>query len=278
MPDLTKADAHFDFGANWQRFVDKMDVEALDEAERGLLKLIPANRLEGATFLDIGSGSGLHALAAKRLGARVTAIDIDKNSVEATRKLLGTGADVRQLSILESHGLGRFDIVYSWGVLHHTGAMWRAIDSAAALVKPGGLLVLALYQRTPFCGFWKVEKRLYTAAPRPARAVIRALYTAALLSRQALAGKDPFSYVKNYKAARGMDFFTDVHDWLGGYPYESVDPADLMEHVGKLGFTPVVEHALPKSIGVFGAGCCEFTLRREPWRAGSAVMARHRAQ
>lgn len=261
MDGRTKTAGRFEFGANWQAFLDSVDTEAIAEAERGLLRLLPAERLAGSTFLDIGSGSGLHALAARRLGAEVTAIDIDPESVGATRRLLGAAADVRQANILDVK-LGRYDIVYSWGVLHHTGAMWQAIDKAAALVKPGGLLVLALYQRTPFCGFWHTEKRFYTAAPKPLRAIIRGAYGAALLARIGLGGRNPFKYVRNYKTARGMNFWTDVHDWLGGYPYESVEPESLVRHLKRAGFVPVIERPLPKSIGLFGTGCCEFSFGR----------------
>ncbi|MCA3275110.1 MAG: class I SAM-dependent methyltransferase [Methylobacterium sp.] len=130
-------------------------------------------------MLDIGCGSGLHSLAALRLGAaRVHAIDLDRLSVETTRDLLGRYAageawTVEELSVFDMAGLPQYDIVYSWGVLHHTGAMRRAIGEAAARVAPGGLLCLALYRRTPFCGLWRIEKRLYCASPAPVQRLLR---------------------------------------------------------------------------------------------------------
>ena len=133
---LTDVSTHFEFGANWKDYSEKIDEVSIRQAESGVLKLIAKTDIAGRTFLDIGSGSGLHSLAALRLGAKsVTAVDIDPNSVETTRKVLALNwpeknVEARLVSILdpEASNLGTFDIVYSWGVLHHTGAMWDAID------------------------------------------------------------------------------------------------------------------------------------------------------
>ena len=265
--DPRSLDTHFEFGENWRGFLRHVDQEAVAEAERGLLKLIPQERIEGARFLDIGCGSGLHSLAASRLGAaEVLAIDIDPKSVRAAQQQLSgrKGAEARRLSIFDAEPayLGAFDLVYSWGVLHHTGAMWEAVERAAQFVKPGGLFAIALYQKTPFCGLWRIEKRLYTASPEPLRWLARALYTAAYVAGLALVGRNPLRVIRDRKNTRGMNFHTDIHDWLGGYPYESAEPAEIKARIEPLGFVSVREYPLPKRFGLFGTGCCEFVFQR----------------
>lgn len=273
MADLTAAESHFRFGENWNDYLRHVDAEAVHEAERGLLALIPAERLRGATFLDIGCGSGLHALAAHRLGARVTAIDIDRDSVATTRELLrqyNADAEVREESVFDASG--QFDIVYSWGVLHHTGSMWKAIEHAASLVKPGGLFTIAIYQRTPMCGFWRKEKRFYSNAPKLVQRIIRGAFISYASALHVYFGTNPIRFIRNYKSSRGMNYFTDVHDWLGGYPYESATPAELVSFVESLGFSPFIQRPLPRSRGLVGSGCGEFTFEKRKGRSrkGSA--------
>nr|WP_166181093.1 class I SAM-dependent methyltransferase [Altererythrobacter segetis] len=264
---LRSLDTHFEFGENWTQFLHYVDEGAIEEAARGLLKLLPRERIEGSSFLDIGCGSGIHSLAAVQLGAKeVVAIDIDPKSVRAAEKQLYycPNARAERLSIFDADPavLGTFDIVYSWGVLHHTGAMWDAVEKAAQFVKPGGLFAIALYQKTPMCGAWRVEKRLYTAAPGPLRWLARMLYKAAYIARMVVTGKNPLRTIRAYKTSRGMNFHTDVHDWLGGYPYESATPAEIKAHIEPLGFEPYREFPLPFGIGAFGTGCCEFVFQK----------------
>lgn len=268
--DLKSLTTHFEFGENWLDYSTKVDEAAIVEAERGLLKLLPADALRGSRFLDIGCGSGLHSVAALRLGVReLVAIDIDPNSVKAAESLLnryapGTAVTTQVLSIFDADpgALGTFDIVYSWGVLHQTGAMWEAIERAARLVRPGGLFAIALYQKRPTCGLWRVEKRIYTAAPAPLRAIIRGAYKAAFYAGLLFSGRGPAGYVRNYKSVRGMDFHNDVHDWLGGYPYESASPTEVRDRLGALGFELYSEHVLPSRVGILGTGCAEYTFQR----------------
>lgn len=269
-PSLEALEAHFEFGENWRDYLVNVDDNAIREAERGLLRLLPAEAIAGSRFLDIGCGSGLHSLAALRLGASdLLAIDIDPNSVAATRELLSRYAPeapvkLRELSVFDAdpRELGQFDVVYSWGVLHHTGAMWKAVERASLLVRPGGLFAIALYQKRPTCGGWTVEKRFYAKASGPVRATFRGVYKAALYVALVATGRNPWKYVRNYKSARGMNFHNDVHDWLGGYPYESATPEEVNERVAAMGFTLVSEHPLPPGVGLFGTGCAEYTFRK----------------
>ena len=153
-------DGRFSFGENWLSFLEHLDERRIAEAERSLQSLCGLERLDGKRFLDIGSGSGLSSLAARRLGATVHSFDYDIQSVSGTRKLKDrffphdASWTVEQGSVLDSSymaRLGEYDIVYSWGVLHHTGAMHDAIRNAASCVNHGGLFVFALYRKTRLC-------------------------------------------------------------------------------------------------------------------------------
>ncbi|MBA4752076.1 MAG: 50S ribosomal protein L11 methyltransferase [Sphingopyxis sp.] len=267
---LTDVSTHFEFGSNWKDYSEKIDEEAIEQAEAGVLKLIPRNEIEGKTFLDIGSGSGLHSLAALRLGAKsIVALDIDANSVETTRATIGQNwqgqnIEVKLVSILapEARDLGQFDVVYSWGVLHHTGAMWNAIERAADHVKPGGQFVLAIYRKTPLCWAWKIEKRIFTQAGRTVRSMIRTPFIAAFKLGLRATGRKPAQYVDDYKGVRGMNFYNDIDDWLGGYPYESATEQEIVAFLAPLGFVPEQVHEARHQLGLFGTGCSEFRFRR----------------
>jgi len=157
------------------------------------------------------------------------------------------------------------DIVYSWGVLHHTGNMYEAIRSAAAKVRQGGLFFLALYRRTILCSAWKVEKRFYSGASPRVRALIRDAWIAKTRLSLRLKGQDFHAMIANYgqTAGRGMDYYRDVDDWLGGYPYESITPRECRAFVGSLGFSLVTERAVTQGVAVAtSSGCDEWVFRR----------------
>jgi SAM-dependent methyltransferase len=262
---LTDRDTHFEFGKNWENYSKTIDQKRIDSAIEGVRRLFPEG-LAGKNFLDIGCGSGLHSLAALSLGAiSVTAIDIDENSVGATRKLLtkyasGSNWTSDTVSVFDAspETLGKFDVVYSWGVLHHTGDMWRAIECAGHLVTPGGQFALAIYAATASDSMWKIEKKFYAQAPRPIQWSIRQTYMAALLAGKAMLGQNPIGYVRNYPESRGMNFSHDAHDWLGGYPYETSSTDEMLKRVSALGFTELRSFCLPSTTGLLGSGCNEF--------------------
>lgn len=269
--DLTGVESHFRFGANWKDYSRLIDDARVAQATADLRRLV-GDSLVGRTFLDIGSGSGLHSAAALALGASVTAVDLDPDSVGTTAAVLtrlapGGAWTAQRRSVFELPAVWsrRFDVVYSWGVLHHTGDMWRAIGEAADAVAPGGRLALALYRETRLCGAWRVEKRWYTNATPAAQARARRVYIRAFRLLQRLQGGDPDRYIREYAASRGMDFEHDVHDWMGGYPYESTGPAALRQFLGARGFAE--ERAFLATdgrvtSGVLGSGCDEFLFRR----------------
>jgi len=270
--NLLLRESHFALGENWAHYATSVGQAQIREAAAALRRLV-GDSLNGKTFLDIGCGSGIHALAAVRLGASaVMAVDIDPDSVATARRMLETHApgarwQVRKVSVfdLESATVGLFDVVYSWGVLHHTGDLHRALLSAASLVSEDGSFVFALYRKTACCSLWKLEKRWYansgTGAQNFARAVYMGVYRLAL----AVKGRSFKKYVRDYNTKRGMDFHCDIHDWLGGWPYESISSVEVDEVLRSLGFDRRgmfgLEHT---SFGALGAGCNEYVYARAP--------------
>ena len=270
-PALVSSDdsARFAFGANWLRYVDSVDEGPIRYAERSICKLLQVETLRGRRFLDAGSGSGLFSLAARRLGADVSSFDFDENSVRATQQLKDryfagdSHWTIRQGSVLDQSflaGLGTYDVVYSWGVLHHTGDMWRALQNVTALVNASGRLCIAIYNdqgRTS--DVWKAVKKTYNRLPEALRFVV--LWPAFIrlwgptLVRDLVRGK-PRRTWSAYKAERGMSPLIDVRDWVGGYPFEVATPDALIRFFAQRHFD--VTNSVLRS----GIGCNEFAFRR----------------
>jgi 2-polyprenyl-3-methyl-5-hydroxy-6-metoxy-1,4-benzoquinol methylase len=264
------ADSHFAFGRNWASYAKLVGEPEIAEAKKGILKLIPEVELRGRTFLDIGCGSGLHALAAAELGvSRITAVDVDPDSVSTANNLLGQRMlgipwSVEQISVfdLDAAIIGTFDVVYSWGVLHHTGNMWQAIERAASLVAPGGLFVFALYRSTRSDAFWKREKCWYAHTSPIGQYIARSIYLSAHRFNHVVRGTSYRRYVENYRSSRGMDFYHDVHDWLGGYPYETALAPEVERKMSDLAFRSERVFAGSMMRGLLGSGCDEYVYRK----------------
>lgn len=272
-PNLLSAESHFAFGKNWIDYARKIDEARIDQAIADLKRLSGRDRMDGMSFLDIGCGSGLHSLAAIRLGAtRVVGVDIDADSIAASRSTLARFAPdavarFEQVSIFDmnTETYGGYDLVYSWGVLHHTGDMYRALTAAAALVKPGGILMIALYRRTVFCNLWRMIKRWYSSASPQSQKRAREAYVWLVRLAFRIKGRDFAEYVNNYGKNRGMDYYNDVHDWMGGFPYESISSEQCHIFFKDRGFQ--VEREFVRSpgqlpLGLLGSGCDEYTFAR----------------
>ncbi|MDR1483336.1 MAG: class I SAM-dependent methyltransferase [Planctomycetaceae bacterium] len=266
----TDVSSHFQFGKNWRDYSRLISDERIEQACGDLVRLVSEERIYGSSFLDVGCGSGLHSLAAIRCGAaKILATDIDSDAVAVTKDLLlqkspAANWAVELVSIFDisADKYGVFDIVYSWGVLHHTGAMYKAFDKITEMVKNDGVLVIAVYRKTLFCRFWKWEKYCYRFCPSVIQKVLRGLYKFVLLSYLTFRGNNPFKYVREYEKKRGMSFHHDVQDWLGGYPYESVKADDVKKFFLERGFILEKEFVSGQLLGIFGAGCDEFVFKK----------------
>jgi len=252
----------FSFGRNWRDFMRSLNEERFREAERSLVDFLRLDNLQGLSFLDIGCGSGLFSYAAFRLGAAgVVSFDADPFSVECCRHLYGKANspdnwEIYDGSVLDADflsGLGRFDIVYSWGVLHHTGRMWEAIRNSAKLVKKGGYYYIALYRKTSGMfgsGFWLKVKEFYNFLPPAGKWFLEVMYMAAYFAVNFIRLKNPLAQVRNYRSARGMNWRRDVTDWLGGYPYEFASKKEVLDFMRKNfpSFKPVNAITAPSAL------------------------------
>jgi 2-polyprenyl-6-hydroxyphenyl methylase/3-demethylubiquinone-9 3-methyltransferase len=158
-------------------------------------------------------------------------------------------------------------------VLHHTGDLIRALGLAANLVSPGGLLALALYRKTLLCPLWKIEKKWYANASRQSQERARGIFIRAYAFGLRINGRNLADYERNYKSNRGMDFKHDVHDWMGGYPYESMSPSELEAVMNRRGLMFVKKYVIDSifhRIGVFGSGCDEFVFAKPEMAAKAA--------
>ena len=232
----------FRFGANWIRFLSVLNEQRIDVAQQSLKQTLVVEDLSDKAFLDVGCGSGLFSLVARRLGAKVYSFDYDSESVACSRKLkgrycpldsewsiaVGSALDKEYLS-----SLGTFDVVYSWGVLHHTGDMWQAMENVDSLVKPGGKLVIAIYNDQGWKSiYWRWIKRAYNLNSICAILLI-CLHMPYLVGCRWIVRR----VTQRRFMERGMSLWYDMIDWLGGFPFEVAKPEQIKAFYRQKGFS-----------------------------------------
>jgi len=246
--------------------------DQIREAEKSLTERLGS--LEGKVFLDVGSGSGLFSLAAYRLGAQVISFDFDRDSVGCTQHLKKRFANhdderwtIKQGSILDPmflKSLNQADVVYSWGVLHHTGNMFQAFENVVNLVRENGKLFMSIYndQGGP-SRRWKWIKEKYNRGGF----LVKWLLSCYALIRQWTVTfiKDFFKFGNPFKSwkrysenNRGMSAWRDIVDWVGGYPFEVAKPEQVFDFFKSKGFELLY---LKTCAG--GIGCNEFVFERK---------------
>ena len=261
-----QAGKRFAFGRNWTAFLETLDESRIRIAVESLEELLDQSTLEGQFFLDAGSGSGLFSLAARRLGARVRSLDFDQDCIrcaETLREQFDSHPEewtIQHGSVLDQElisSLGTFDVVYSWGVLHHTGDMWQAIENLLPLVKPDGLIVLALYNHQGWRSrMWRRVKELYCSGTLGRCCVLAVGVPYFALRTVAVSMIRRRNEFAEYRRNRGMSIVHDWIDWLGGLPFETARPDDVIAVLESRKFT------LERSRLTKRLGCNEFVFRR----------------
>ena len=231
-----ETDLRFGFGDNWADYLEKhFSEERLGIAERHLLSFLKVDDLKGRSFLDIGCGSGIHSLAAWRAGARpLFSFDYDRQSVATTKLLRRREGDPQDWTVIQGSVLDdafmqssvpKADVVYSWGVLHHTGEMWHAVQNAGSRLHDRSWFYIALYASDAFTDptpeYWLNVKRTYNRAPLVKKRWMDWQYAwNHSIKHELRAGRNPLNFIRAHKKTRGMSYWHDIRDWLGGYPME----------------------------------------------------------
>ena len=254
----------FAFGENWADFAQHLEPEDYEGAKESLKELV--GDLKGKTFVDIGSGSGLFSIAASALGAkRILGFDVDAQAVETSQRLVEkvskwdrnvqkNAIEFRVGSVLKEGACSeKYDVVYSWGVLHHTGNMYGAFEAVKDLVAEKGLLVIAIYNKHFTSPVWKIVKYTYVKSPKfVGKLIVYCVFALKYAAAWIMWRRNPL------KRRRGMRFYTDVVDWVGGYPYEYASTDEVKDFFEKRGFK------LAKLTRTKGwTGCNEFVFVKE---------------
>ena len=258
----------FKFGKNWKLFLKGLENKHIQISKKALLKFNQNINLKNRSFIDIGSGSGLSSLAAKQLGAKVVSIDVDTECIECTKFLKNKfykdskDWDIKKLSILNTKNIkimNKFDYVYSWGVLHHTGNLKKALKNTESLCGKNGFIHLALYNdQGRKSKRWKIIKKMYIKNNFIVKKLIELIFFPFFLLKPFLQSLlSPILKNNNRIRKRGMTHYISMVDWLGGYPFETSKPEEIFNFFTNKNYTLISLYTCGP-----GHGCNEFLFKK----------------
>ena len=265
---IEKKEVRFKFGKNWNNYLDNLNDFQINYSVQSLSNMLPNIDPIGKSFLDVGCGSGLSSLSATKLGFKVTSFDYDEVSVETTKRLKELYNEneiwsINQGSILDEEylsKLGKFNIVYSWGVLHHTGQMYNSFSNIVKLVKENGLLFIAIYNDQGLRStIWGKIKYFYSKYKlfRPLLNIFFLIYFWLPKILFDFLMFKPFKSWNDYKKRRGMSPYFDVIDWIGGYPFEVAKPDQIIDYFTEKNFDLIKLKTCGGKLG-----CNEFVFKK----------------
>ena len=254
-PGPRSLEGQFSFGQNWQQFVHRgrLSMYGLLSSVREVRGFFGTAGLQGLRVLDLGCGSGLSSLAFRLLGAHVVSADVQEESLEAAKSMKSVfiphvpgrndedhAWTFKKLSALDAWSLAAiqpFDVVYTWGVLHHTGDVWQAVHNAQLPLADDGLLIVAVYAEEFYDEKENIimMKQFYRNASVKQQEHLDIAVGLFWLRPLLHSGKNPFEVLRNFSEMRGMEFWTDVRDWLGGWPTEFISTSAMLSFARRMG-------------------------------------------
>jgi SAM-dependent methyltransferase len=265
----------FSFGENWKDYLSTIDERVAQVASKDIEEWIGTPQIEGRRVVDVGSGSGVSSLCFYNASpAELISFDYDEHSVEATKSLRDRVCDggmwkIMRGSILDKafvDPLGIFDVVYSWGVLHHTGSIWAAIENTQKLCRVGGLVLISIYQAGDMYQRHLALKKDFNR--RSSDEKQKMIERHALERYPGLTVSDAVNRMRSNVVRRGMNEYNDWIDWLGGLPYEVAYPSEIISRFLAQGFLPI------RVVEEGQQGCNVYLFRNEHERDPSNINSK----
>jgi len=133
------------------------------EAEPYIHSFAQFSRYHGKKVLEVGMGAGTDFLQWVRAGAEAHGIDLTQESVDhVERRLAVYGLHAAQVQPGDAEAIpypdNTFDLVYSWGVIHHSPSTTRALEELVRVTRPGGEIKVMVYNRHSLHAFYRWGK------------------------------------------------------------------------------------------------------------------------
>jgi 2-polyprenyl-3-methyl-5-hydroxy-6-metoxy-1,4-benzoquinol methylase len=195
---ITKEVSEF-YDVVWTKYLPK-----IEEQKNFLIKHIGLENIKGKTILDAGCGTGVAAVCFKLLGAKeVYGIDISEGALETARKLARQNkvkVTFTKDNLLDLKLKKKFDVIHSFGVLHHTADCRKSFDNLVKMLNPKGKFYIALYLKTPLTFLQQGARKFLRLFPKSFWIKIAGMI------KKLMSGKK--------KTKRGFDGEGDMLDWF----------------------------------------------------------------